>query len=140
MLGGKYKGKIGLLLGVDTYDEVKHIIGTCDFFIGSRMHACIGALSQSVPAVSIAYSDKFAGVMESIGVPDLVVDPRVKNEEQILRAVGRAFERRLLVRQELNARMPLVKQTIQGVLRDLEFAAHEDAAVAMSAAKAQSEF
>jgi polysaccharide pyruvyl transferase WcaK-like protein len=140
LLRGKHEGKIGLLLGVDAYNEVKHVIGTCDFFIGSRMHACIGALSQSVPAVSIAYSDKFAGVMESIGVPDLVVDPRVKNEEQILRAVGRAFQQRLLVREELNARMPLVKQTIQEVLRDLEFAAHEDAAVAMSAAKAQSEF
>jgi polysaccharide pyruvyl transferase WcaK-like protein len=140
MLRGKHEGKIGLLLGVDTYDEVKYVIGTCDFFIGSRMHACIGALSQSVPAVSIAYSDKFAGVMESIGVPDLVVDPRVKNEEQILSAVGLAFQQRLLVREELNARMPLVKQTIQEVLRDLEFAAHEDAAVAVSAAKAQSEF
>jgi hypothetical protein len=78
--------------------------------------------------------------MESIGVPDLVVDPRVKNEEQILSAVGLAFQQRLLVREELNARMPLVKQTIQEVLRDLEFAAHEDAAVAVSAAKAQSEF
>lgn len=139
LLRGKHEGKIGLLLGVDTYDEVKYVIGTCDFFIGSRMHACIGALSQSVPAVSIAYSDKFAGVMESIGVPDLVVDPRVRNEEQILSAVGQAFQQRLLVRQELNARMPLVKQTIQEVLCDLEFAAPEEAAVAMPTAEAQSE-
>ena len=26
--------------------EIKGVIGLCDFFIGSRMHACIAALSQ----------------------------------------------------------------------------------------------
>ena len=139
VLRAAHEGKIGLLLGVDKYDEVKHVIGTCDFFIGSRMHACIGALSQSVPAVSIAYSDKFAGVMEAIGVPDLVVDPRFMNEEEIICAVDRAYRERLAMRQKLEVRMPLVKQTIQDVLHDLEFAPQEQAAVALPAAKVQSE-
>lgn len=120
LLQAKHQGKIGLLRGVDGHDEVKYVIGTCEFLIGSRMHACINALSQNVPAVSIAYSDKFAGVMESIGVSDLVVDPRVMNEEEILRFVDQAYRQRLRLRQELGAKMPFVKQTIKDILSDID--------------------
>ena len=34
--------------------EIKQIIGQCDFFIGTKMHACIAAWSQAVPTVAIA--------------------------------------------------------------------------------------
>ena len=47
---------------------MKYLIGQCDFFVGSRMHSCIAAVSQCVPAVSIAYSDKFIGVMATLGL------------------------------------------------------------------------
>ena len=56
--------------------EIKGVIGMCDFFVGSRMHACIGALSQGIPCVGVAYSMKFRGVFESVGVADWVVDSR----------------------------------------------------------------
>jgi polysaccharide pyruvyl transferase WcaK-like protein len=82
------------------------------------MHACIGALSQSIPAISIAYSDKFIGVMESIGVRDLVVDPRRMDEDQILQVTGAMFDQRLRIRQILQAEMPMVKQTIRSLLRE----------------------
>ena len=36
--------------------QVKGLIGMCDFFIGSRMHSCIAALSQGIPAIGVAYS------------------------------------------------------------------------------------
>ena len=120
LMQATHPGKIGLLCGVECHDEVKYVIGTCGFLIGSRMHACINALSQNVPAVSIAYSDKFAGVMESIGVSDLVVDPRVMNEDEILRVVDQAYRERLRLRRELGAKMPFVKQTIKDVLSDFD--------------------
>jgi len=34
--------------------ETKFLIGHCDFFVGARMHACIAAVSQYVPAVTLA--------------------------------------------------------------------------------------
>ena len=46
------------------------------------MHACIAALSQTVPAVAIAYSRKFLGVMETIGVEDIVVDPQCMTADE----------------------------------------------------------
>jgi polysaccharide pyruvyl transferase WcaK-like protein len=39
-------------------------IQSCRFFIGSRMHACIFALSSCVPCIGIAYQPKFFGLFE----------------------------------------------------------------------------
>jgi polysaccharide pyruvyl transferase WcaK-like protein len=56
--------------------ELKGIIGMCEFFIGSRMHACIAALSQFIPCAALAYSIKFHGVFESVGMENWAIDAR----------------------------------------------------------------
>jgi polysaccharide pyruvyl transferase WcaK-like protein len=115
----QYQGQIGLTRGTYDYNEIKYVIGRCDFFVGARMHACIGALSQHVPTVSIAYSDKFVGVMESVGLGDVVADPRSMTQPEILDIVDRVFERRDAVRRELEIRMPLVKHKIDDAVAQL---------------------
>lgn len=82
-------------------NEIKGIIGQCEFFIGSRMHACIAALSQGVPCIGVAYSMKFAGVFESVGMQDWVIDATITGTDQ---AVERAME---LHRLKDNVRDPL---------------------------------
>jgi polysaccharide pyruvyl transferase WcaK-like protein len=52
----EFRNRIYAVIGNYDQHELKGIIGNCDFFIGSRMHACIAALSQSIPCVGIAYS------------------------------------------------------------------------------------
>lgn len=42
--------------------QLKDVIGHCDFFIGARTHATIAALSQGIPTISIAYSNKAKGI------------------------------------------------------------------------------
>jgi len=90
----KYAGRIFLVRGRYSHNETKYIIGLCDFFIGSRMHSCIAALSQGIPAVGVAYSGKFHGVFESVGVGDCVADARSLDNTTILGQVEAAFERR----------------------------------------------
>lgn len=69
--------------------EIKGVIGQCEFFIGSRMHACIAALSQGVPCVGVAYSMKFGGVFASVGAGDWVVDGReVGDDEAVARVLA----------------------------------------------------
>src|SRR4030042_4682892 len=84
----KYPGRIFLVRGHYNHNETKYIIGLCDFFIGSRMHACIAALSQGIPAVGIAYSRKFSGVFESIGLAVFVVDGRNSDVREALWKIG----------------------------------------------------
>jgi polysaccharide pyruvyl transferase WcaK-like protein len=92
--------------------EMKYIIGQCDFFLGSRMHACIAALSQSIPTVALAYSRKFLGVMETIGVEDIVLDPQAMTADDILHAIARVYQHKDELRQRLKNKMPEVKEDI----------------------------
>lgn len=82
-----------LHLASPSYDhrEIKYLIGKCDFFLGARMHACIAALSQGVPAVGMAYSRKFKGVFESLSVPELVVDLRAESTETALERIKKLY-------------------------------------------------
>ena len=45
--------------------ETKGLISEMDFFVGSRMHACIAAFSTGVPTLPLAYTRKFRGLFES---------------------------------------------------------------------------
>jgi polysaccharide pyruvyl transferase WcaK-like protein len=100
--------------------EVKFLIGKCDFFIGSRMHACIAALSQSVPSIGLAYSDKFSGVLGSIGVNSLVVDLRVRDLEETLTDIREGFARRNVTRKFLLDKMPIVRSRVLDFFRQPE--------------------
>ena len=104
----------GLYLARGRYDqsEIKFIIGLCDLFIGSRMHACIAALSQNIPAVAIAYSRKFTGVLQTIDAEFSVADPRELENEAVLAAIDRVYEQRIAIQQQLERTMPAVKSTV----------------------------
>jgi colanic acid/amylovoran biosynthesis protein len=118
-LSGRYGAALRLSAGRYSESEVKFIIGQCDFFTGSRMHACIAAVSQCVPAVPVAYSDKFIGVMRTVGIEALVADARTMNEPEILKMIGEAIERRASIRNSLENTMPAVKKSVLGVFDDL---------------------
>ena len=83
--------------------EIKAVIGMCDFFIGSRMHSCIGALSQGLPCIGVAYSMKFAGVFESVGMGDWVVDARELDGPAAIKKCLDLFDRRDATRANLKA-------------------------------------
>ncbi len=92
--------------------ETKYLIGQCDFFVGARMHATIAALSQMVPAVGLAYSDKFTGVFETAGVPDCVVDMRQLSETQVLECLDSIYQDRMRIRQRLQLQIPAVQESV----------------------------
>ncbi|NEM89967.1 polysaccharide pyruvyl transferase family protein [Galbitalea soli] len=47
--------------------EVRSVIAGAGLVIGSRMHACLNALSVGTPAVPLAYSRKFAPLLGDLG-------------------------------------------------------------------------
>jgi polysaccharide pyruvyl transferase WcaK-like protein len=115
----KYTDKIFLVQGLLDHSEIKYIIGRCDFFIGSRMHACIAALSQNIPTVSVAYSKKFHGVMETIGMEKYVADPRIMEQKDILQCINEAFEQRALIKRSLQQKMPVVRARILNLFQEI---------------------
>jgi polysaccharide pyruvyl transferase WcaK-like protein len=114
-LKDKYGEKFSVLRRSYDQNELKYVIGRCDLFVGSRMHACIAALSQGVPAVSVAYSDKFVGVMETIGVGSAVADARCLNEQGILSVVEQTLDRRDEIRRGLLETMLRVRSCLMSL-------------------------
>lgn len=92
--------------------EVKYLIGQCDFFLGSRMHACIGAISQCVPTVGLAYSGKFIGVFASAGVADAVLDLRQMSIAEILAAVDKLWQQRQETATHLQITIPNIQRQV----------------------------
>ncbi|MEO1019006.1 MAG: polysaccharide pyruvyl transferase family protein [Pseudomonadota bacterium] len=92
VLGPKFKDPV----------EAKSYIAGLDFFMGSRMHACIAAFSTGVPVLPIAYSRKFAGVFGTLGY-DVLADCRIEDEESILAKARQSFEARDALKQEMGS-------------------------------------
>jgi len=92
--------------------ELKALIARSEFFIGSRMHACIAALSQFIPAVGLAYSEKFRGVFGSIGMEDLVINLCEHDGSSVIALIDRLYQRRTDLRVQLAAKIPTVKASV----------------------------
>jgi polysaccharide pyruvyl transferase WcaK-like protein len=62
--------------------------------------------------VGLAYSRKFFGVFESVGMDKLVIDLREHDEKSVVEAVERAFQSRSELRNRLEATIPAVKASV----------------------------
>jgi colanic acid/amylovoran biosynthesis protein len=111
-------------------NKIKGIIGECDFFIGSRMHSCIAALSQGIPAVGVAYSKKFIGVFESVGASDWVVDGRQSDENDAISLIFSGLEQRDRIRERLAGKAEdaqrILRETFASLLSREATVGHRD--------------
>ncbi len=116
------KNRVCIMSREYNQSEIKGIIGNCDFFIGSRMHSCIAALSQSIPTVGVAYSKKFIGVFDSIGSGDSVVDARKENEntitEKILDCYKNREQIRPIIKKQVAEAQKLIMETFNKLLKN----------------------
>ena len=97
----KNKTSVKIIQREYTPSELKGIIGCCDLFIGSRMHANIAALSMSVPTITIGWSHKYHGIMASFGLECFAFDYRNMNIEGLVTAVNQACSDRLNIHKSL---------------------------------------
>lgn len=73
---------------------VKWLISSMDWFLGSRMHSTIAALSSDVVAAALAYSMKTAGVFRSCGMESAVVDGRSAETSEAVERLWHLWETR----------------------------------------------
>ncbi|MGA8259078.1 MAG: polysaccharide pyruvyl transferase family protein [Arenicellales bacterium] len=106
--------------GSSTVADVKHVISQFEFFIGARMHACIAALSQGVPTLGLAYSDKFAGVFETVGLRSCVADLRTLRAEEIAVQAWNAYRRRAETAQTLSDGVRQAKASVCTAMDDID--------------------
>jgi len=111
-LAPRYPGRLFAVQGRYDSSEIKHVIGSCHFFVASRMHACIAAISQGTPTVALAYSDKFVGILQGLGLESLVVDPRSMDLGTSLAIVASTYDNRARIRGHLTQIMPGIEDDV----------------------------
>lgn len=115
----RYPGRVFALTQALSERQLKWVIGKTDFFIGARMHACIAALSQCVPTVGLAYSDKFLGVFQSAGVGEAAIDLRTVEHAAVIEQAFSALTHRHDIAERLSRRMPALRQEIATAFQQL---------------------
>jgi polysaccharide pyruvyl transferase WcaK-like protein len=116
---GEFTGRIHMLHGEHDQNAVKGIIGLCSFFIGSRMHACIAALSQGIPTVAVAYSKKFGGVFDSAGMGHMVVDARNTGTDDAEDKILSLYAESGSIHQDLNDKVATLKNLLSQTFRSM---------------------
>ena len=96
--------------------ELKGLISLCTFFIGSRMHATIGALSQAIPTITYVYNHKTLGINgEMLGLQDYLIDIRKIEPGNLLSTsknmVDKLLENRAGIINQLNDCLVGVKES-----------------------------
>jgi polysaccharide pyruvyl transferase WcaK-like protein len=118
-LSPSYVNRVHMISGEYDQHAIKGIIGLCDFFIGSRMHACIAALSQGIPTVGVAYSKKFRGVFDSIDVSHLVIDARDADVDKAIENIVSMYETREQIEETLKNRIDIAKDQLYRVFQEI---------------------
>ena len=122
----RHPGRVFSIAQPLTEQEIKWVIGRTHFFIGSRMHACIAALSQFVPAAGLAYSDKFLGVFESAGVGEAMIDLRTADVGDVLTRTSVALQSRAQMKERLQSHVPGIQEDVLQMFRGFVSGAAQD--------------
>lgn len=85
--------------------EAKSYISGLDFFIGSRMHATIGAFSSGVPVVPLGYSRKFNGLFLQTLNYEWLCDLTTTDNQTALKTILNAYENRIQIKRDIRNRM-----------------------------------
>ena len=108
-----------------TPSEAKSYIAGLDFFMGARMHACIGAFSSGVPVVPMAYSRKFAGLFGTLGY-DHTVDCTSQSADSILARIFEDYENRAVLAVEAKValtrgreKLALYEAALEGLMKKI---------------------
>lgn len=99
--------------------EIKYLIGCCNFFLGSRMHATIAAMSQYIPTIGLAYSKKFFGVYEIAGVEKCVVDLCKLTNKDAMSIIKMIYSNRELISIQLEKVIPEIKKQVHSIFEGM---------------------
>ncbi len=90
--------------------ELKYVIANCRFYIGSRTHSTIAALSSCVPTVSIAYSRKARGLNKDLfGNQRYVLETPKISRRALNQSLARLWNEESDIRDHLRKTIPVWK-------------------------------
>ncbi|MBI4303751.1 MAG: polysaccharide pyruvyl transferase family protein [Chloroflexi bacterium] len=90
----KLRNKVKALEDMQDIPLYKGLIGRLDLFIGTRFHANIFALSESVPTLALSYHHKMTSAMEAMEMSEWVLDCAELDSSLLVERVTRLWSLR----------------------------------------------
>lgn len=116
----KIKNKnLRIISNSHTAKELKYIIGKSEYFIGSRMHSCIAAISQLVPTTPISYSYKFEGVFKKLDLEKTIGNPKTMTENNIFNLVIQNYNNKKIIFKNLKPKILEAQNEVKKIFQSI---------------------
>ncbi len=93
-----------------TPNEIKWLIAQCSFFVGSRFHALVAALSSAVPCLAIGWELKYEELMDWVQIENNVLYYWNLTPEIAITMFTELYQKRKQIKQELEKKLPIIRQ------------------------------
>jgi polysaccharide pyruvyl transferase WcaK-like protein len=81
---------------------LKGLIGSCDAVVAARMHAAIAGLSLGIPTIAVAWSHKYRGLMQDVGLGQYLWDQGKDSPEALCKLYDSLWHHRSSVKTQLD--------------------------------------
>lgn len=103
------KGSCVLIKEELSSQELRAIIGKCDFFVASRFHAMVSSLAMQVPTLVIGWSHKYKEVLEMFELEQWAFGQAKLSKKYLQQQFSELVKNEAIVRQRLKHNLPEVK-------------------------------
>jgi len=91
-------------------EETKYLISKCDFFIGSRFHSLIAAISSSVPGIAIGWHWKYEEMMDWLEIENNVIQYWNLTTEKLIDMFNFNYNNREKIKKQMLLKIPKIQE------------------------------
>lgn len=107
----KNKERIKVIKNEYSAEELKALIGKCDFFIGERLHSVIGAMSMNVPSIVLSnISDQRLDIIREIGQNNAICFVEELKQNHLIQKIEEMWLVREQIKKDLETEIKNAKE------------------------------
>lgn len=117
----RHKSKVIMVPSNLTANEIKSLIGLCDFTIVSRYHAMISSLKMLVPLIVIGWANKYYETMELFDLTEFVIDYKNLEEKELINKITTLLCKREVIVKRIKEKLSKYERAssmLKGILRN----------------------
>ena len=99
--------------------EMRSLIAGCDYFVASRFHSMISALSEKVPLIVVGWGHKYLEVLEQFDLSEFAVDYRQLNFNTISDTFRRVLREEKKIREQIDRKLPEIVRSSRNQFHEI---------------------
>lgn len=107
-------------------EQLKGLYSEMDYFIGTRMHSVIFALSEHVPCIAVSYDQKTDGIMKQFNLSDLVIPIGSISYKLYVESFDRLLMNRVRYTQQIGKMIYTIRREAESNYQYLKACIHDE--------------